>query len=278
MTVFDRAGRKLSDRIPDGLVRGGAIAITLALAFTLTIPLSQALVPIEGDYGRTVPVDYGDGVIIDAPASESRVLRTGFSSSMHAFVDGNDPAVRQLAPLIADGTDARRDLDTVTMWIHRSIEYADDPHGMVSGDRWQMPGETLRIGKGDCEDMAILGASVMSALGYGTVLVFEDGHVLFGADAEPRVYDHTVRCNGVEYVTADATSGRTGVFSDPYLVTDCKWNGQVIAALAALSAMLALMLYAVLSPMGRDLRWNPKSGTRTATSASIASRINPSIW
>lgn len=251
MTVFDRAGRKLSDRIPDGLVRGGAIAITLALAFTLTIPLSQALVPIEGDYGRIVPVDYGDGIIIDAPASESRVLRTGFSSSMHAFVDGDDPAVRQLASLIADGTDARRDLDAVTMWIHRSIDYADDPHGMV-GDRWQMPGETLRTGKGDCEDMAILGASVMSALGYGIVLVFEDGHVLFGADAEPRVYDNTVRCNGTEYVTADATSGRTGVFSDPYLVTDAKWNGQTIAVLAVMSVLLAVMLYAVFSPMGRD--------------------------
>ncbi len=276
MTVFaPKQNTRLVDRIPDNAVRGLTIAVTLILTFTLSVPLSHAVVPIEGDYGRTVTVDYGNGVIIDAPASESSVPRWGISASMHSFVNGDDRAVRQLAPQIAHGSTGVQILGSVTDWIHDNIEYERDPQGFITDDRWQMPGETLRLGTGDCEDMAILGASVMSALGYRAVLIYEEDHVCFGADVGDPHGERTVSHNGHEYVTAEPTAGSIGVWCDPFLITDSKWNGQVILVLAVLLIMEAVLLIVTFSPMGRDARWNPTSGTRTATRASTASRTAP---
>lgn len=242
MTVFSDTRGGFADRIPDSVLKWSFAAITVALTVTLSIPLSHAMIPVEGDYGHTVAVDYGGGVVIDAPASDLPVLRAGFASSMHSFVNPGDPAVRQLASALSTGRGGMADLESVTAWIEWNIEYASDPKGIVTLDRWQMVGETLRIEAGDCEDMAILGASVMSALGYRTVLIFEAGHVLFGAEVEHAVHDCTVRCNGREYVTADPTAGCVGVYCEPFLVTDSKWNGQAILVLAFLGAMEAVML------------------------------------
>lgn len=279
MTVFaPKQKTRLVDRIPDNAVRGLTIAVTLTLTFILSVPLSQAIVPMEGDYTRTVTVDYGGGVIIDAPASDVPVPRWGIPASMHSFVNGDDPAVRQLASQIAHGSTGVRVLESVTEWIHGNIDYESDPPGFITDDRWQMPGETLRLGTGDCEDMAILGASVMSALGYRAVLIYEENHVRFGADVGDPHGERTVSHNGREYVTAEPTAGSIGVWCDPFLITDSKWNGQVILVLAILLIMEAVMLIVTFSPMGRDARWNPRSGTRTATRASTASRMDPSIW
>ena len=276
MTVFaPKQNIGLVDRIPNNAVRGLTIAATLALTFILSVPLSHAIAPIEGDYGHTVTVDYGDGVIIDAPASDLPVLRKGIPASMHAFVNGDDPAVRQLASQIAYGSTGIQVLGSVTEWIHDNIDYERDSPGFLTDDRWQMPGETLRIGKGDCEDMAILGASVMSALGYRAVLIYEEGHVRFGADVGDPHGERTVSHNGHEYVTAEPTAGIIGVRCDPFLITDSKWNGQVILVLAILLMMEAVLLVVTFSPIGRDARWNPRYGTRTATRASTASRTVP---
>lgn len=267
MTVFaPKQKTRLVDRIPDNAVRGLTIATTLALTFILSVPLSHAIAPVEGDYGRIVTVDYGNGVIIDAPASDVPVLRWGIPASTHAFVNGSDPAVRQLASQIAYGSTGVQVLGSVTEWIHDSIDYESDPQGFLTDDRWQMPGETLRLGTGDCEDMAILGASVMSALGYRVILIFEEGHVLFGADVGDPHGERTVSHNGHEYVTAEATAGRVGVWCDPFLITDSKWNGQVILALAILLIMEAVMLAVTFSPIGRDARmesqiWNEDCNT-----------------
>ena len=252
MTIFvSKQNVRLVDRIPDNAVRVLTIAATLILTFILSVPLSQAVVPVEGDYGRTVAVDYGDGVIIDAPASDVPVLRKGMAASMYAFVNGNDPAVRQLASQIAHGSTGVKILESVTEWIHDNIDYESDPQGFITDDRWQMPGETLRVGTGDCEDMAILGASIMSALGYRVALIHEENHVRFGADVGDPHGERTVSHNGHEYVTAEPTAGSIGVWCDPFLITDSKWNGQVILAMAVLLALEAVMLIVTFSPLDK---------------------------
>jgi hypothetical protein len=46
-------------------------------------------------------------------------------------------------------------------WVYSNIKYAEDS----DGDYWQSTTETLSLGEGDCEDHAILMASIIGALG-----------------------------------------------------------------------------------------------------------------
>ena len=58
-------------------------------------------------------------------------------------------------------------------YVHSSIEYVEDIDNQGQNEYVQMPGETVQLGIGDCEDMAIL---LMSILWAGRV--FESTEVL----------------------------------------------------------------------------------------------------
>ena len=63
------------------------------------------------------------------------------SKNIRGFSDTVDPAV----------FDDILNVNQIGDWIHWEIEFVAD-----DGDYWQSPSETLRLGTGDCEDMAIL--------------------------------------------------------------------------------------------------------------------------
>ncbi len=63
-------------------------------------------------------------------------------------------------------------------WVHDNIEYKTDENG----DYWQKVQETLDLGTGDCEDQAILLASIITALGGSTRVNLIEEH------AFPTVY------------------------------------------------------------------------------------------
>ena len=46
---------------------------------------------------------------------------------------------------------SHRTIEDVNRWVNRSITYRADPT-----DRWQAPAETMALGAGDCEDLALL--------------------------------------------------------------------------------------------------------------------------
>jgi len=56
-------------------------------------------------------------------------------------------------------------------WCRRNVEYKED-----AGDYWQSANETLTLRTGDCEDFAILLASMVDALGGNARLNVIDGH------------------------------------------------------------------------------------------------------
>jgi hypothetical protein len=74
-------------------------------------------------------------------------------------------------------------------WVHENIQYLDDPT-----DIWQSTSETLALKTGDCEDQAILVASIITAMGgtarvnlvedhaFPTVFVGSDPIALFSID------------------------------------------------------------------------------------------------
>ena len=91
---------------------------------------------------------------------------------------------------------------------HRILAYRG-PHPVVyeTRDFWNLPSETLRDGRGDCEDSAILLVSLLRALRpeapvYVSVGYFEGlGHVWVTdhSSGAPRVYDTTVGDPRPEY-------------------------------------------------------------------------------
>jgi predicted transglutaminase-like cysteine proteinase len=69
--------------------------------------------------------------------------------------------------------------------VQKNILYVSDNETKGMLEYWRYPVETLVEKKGDCEDTAILFASILDALGYEVVLLFyildnETGHLSVG--------------------------------------------------------------------------------------------------
>ncbi|MBE0673326.1 MAG: hypothetical protein IH591_01570 [Bacteroidales bacterium] len=56
----------------------------------------------------------------------------------------------------------------------------NDPRSILNGEYPKYPIETLAEEKGDCEDSAILGASILKTMGYDSALIFLPGHCALG--------------------------------------------------------------------------------------------------
>lgn len=63
-------------------------------------------------------------------------------------------------------------LAIVNRWANRRIEYAEDMSNYGARDYWATARETLRSGRGDCEDFAILKYQVLASLGFDRSQMF----------------------------------------------------------------------------------------------------------
>ncbi len=61
------------------------------------------------------------------------------------------------------GKDYLGELQAVQTWVRAHIRYTRDIHGIES---LQWPTRTLEMGHGDCDDQAVLVASLLSAIGF----------------------------------------------------------------------------------------------------------------
>lgn len=87
---------------------------------------------------------------------------------------------------------ARSDYHNVVAFV-QSIAYADDidPQTGQKTDYWQYPIETLALGKGDCEDTAILTAALLREMDYDVAVVLLPGHAAVAVACD--------NCNGYYY-------------------------------------------------------------------------------
>lgn len=232
-----------------------SLTISLALA-TVTIslamiPIWQAVGPMGGDYSDTMDVEY-PGMTIEVASSEYPQPRCGVKGSIFAFLTPDDPAVTRLADTLCHGTNTRANASVVSTWIHKNIGYLAD-QGMI--DHWQPASETIRIGTGDCEDMAILGASIMASSGANVVLIAEEGHLLFGVECEPRAYDHVISHNGRTYVPVDSTmSNGVGCSVEPLAVIDSKFQADAIAFATVLVVAFTIIIIAMVRILKEERR------------------------
>ena len=168
--------------------------LVVAILLALAVPFWNVLLPVEADDGGdTVELDLRYGILdmsVDVPSdlgeqyASSLVPRFGLEEyRLYTFVTPDDPAVRALADRIESITQLGGDrmrADVALSIVHENVAYATDQEMHGVSDYWQYPAETLLSGKGDCEDQALLLASLLEALGMDTVLVIEPGHASVG--------------------------------------------------------------------------------------------------
>lgn len=201
-------------------MRALRVIVVLAILLVLAVPFWNVLIPVEADVsGDTSEVELRYGILdmsVDVPAdleeqyASSLVPRFGLEEyRFYTFVTPEDPAVEALAQRIESitqfGGDRMR-AEVALSVVHENVSYATDQemHGM--NDYWQYPAETLISGEGDCEDQALLLASILEAMGMDTVLVIEPGHVSVGVSIG-NTDGNTVEYHGRQYQTADPTVG-----------------------------------------------------------------------
>lgn len=91
--------------------------------------------------------------------------RTNFDAAW-SRVSREKPRFGKLAGhLVGEGMNLERQLDEVNRWVNQRIAYADDRQLFGKSDFWAGPKKTLQIGKGDCEDYALLKMHLLAAGG-----------------------------------------------------------------------------------------------------------------
>ena len=220
----------------------------------LALPIYSMAVPLDGDYSDTEQVQYTRTVevTVDVPMDNGWPrLPKMYTPMLERYVMPDDPAVRQVAGVLEEygekwDCSERRMAETVRKWVHSNIRYVQDSESHGWGDYWQTPYETLRLRTGDCEDMAVLFASICGALGMDAVLVSEPGHISAGVLVGQEEGDSTVSYGGRTYVAADATASAPLGGTEPDVSMVYPTHAGLAVHLIVLADALVIVLAAFL--------------------------------
>ncbi len=98
------------------------------------------------------------------------------------------------------------DIQTANMVLSfvQDIRYSQDNASEGSDEYWRFPVETLYDETGDCEDLSILYASIMEAMGYDAILLILPGHAAVGLSCDG-VYGAYYDWDGKRYYYCETT-------------------------------------------------------------------------
>lgn len=88
----------------------------------------------------------------------------------------------------------------------QGVPYVLDSVSTGFDDYPRYPVETLEDGKGDCEDTAILAATLIREMGYGAALIFLPGHCAVGVKGNETVAGSYYEVNGTRYYYLETTA------------------------------------------------------------------------
>jgi predicted transglutaminase-like cysteine proteinase len=81
-------------------------------------------------------------------------------------VRADDISPRRLRSLVGSLSEERLEtLRTVNAWVNRTIEFTDDSDLFGRADYWAGARKTLKLGRGDCEDIALTKMQLLAAAG-----------------------------------------------------------------------------------------------------------------
>ncbi|QKG72234.1 transglutaminase-like cysteine peptidase [Erythrobacter mangrovi] len=168
-----------------------------ALAVTDVRPLAPALAAVAPSIGCAPTAGIGPSAAlvatrVSAPGEflasrKVAIGKTNFDASWDR-VSQEKPRFGGEARAILAGNDALESrLEAVNRWVNHTIAYADDLALFKKADYWAGPRRTLKLGKGDCEDIALLKMHMLLAAGVDP----EDMYLTITRDLVRRA-DHAV--------------------------------------------------------------------------------------
>jgi transglutaminase-like putative cysteine protease len=116
------------------------------------------------------------------------------------------------------------------VFVNQNVTYEAD-----AIDQWKLPWETLRDGCGDCEDMAVLGLSILRNMGVESYMAVELGHVLAAIPDS----------DGYVYIEMTAEKYPWGVEAHPYVILPSGWNVYAVAMLGVYTVLLIVLAMAL---------------------------------
>jgi len=118
-------------------------------------------------------------------------MRLGDEQDCQSFITPNDPTVSTKVREITSGysqdvSECWRDYERLYRWVTKNIEYSKDSYTPIlpypingtltwRHEFWRMPTETLEDEAGDCEDMAVLLASMLRNYNEGSYAIWVVG-------------------------------------------------------------------------------------------------------
>lgn len=136
----------------------------------------------------------------------------------------DDEYLEALAQKFKDAAERENysDLDMVKNIILfvQNLNYVDDKVGTGYDEYPKFPLETLADQGGDCEDSAILLASLLRELGYGTVLIQFTDHMAVGVKGEESLSGSYFEVDGIRYYYVETTSPGWGIGDVPEKMQD----------------------------------------------------------
>lgn len=236
-------------------MRAVGVIITVVVLLVLAIPFWNIIVSVDADDGgESMELELTYGILdmsvtipedLESQYGSALVSRSGLEEyRLYTFVTPDDPAVTALAERIESltrysGIAAKAEIALAV--VQENVTYVSDEEAHGVSDYWQYPAETLISGEGDCEDQALLLASLLEAMGIDTVLVIEPGHISTGAYVGSTA-GNTVEYDGREYLTADPTSDERLGEHEPDVVSVIPSTTPNVWTYVILGGSLALMV------------------------------------
>jgi len=122
------------------------------------------------------------------------------------YITEDDPIVLELHSKLMQKCIGFSDDDTIAYlyrFVKDAISYTDDWRVWGEDDYTQYPAQTLYLGTGDCEDMAILLYTLYALSGYDAVLVWMDDHISVGVECGIEGDTARYLLNGIDYLYTD---------------------------------------------------------------------------
>jgi tetratricopeptide (TPR) repeat protein len=227
------------------------------LAEATTAALSMTVSYADGDFRLTET--FRQPILIHPRTA----IRWSPEESVASFIDPTHPEIIAARDRI-EGAVPRELADdpiafpSAAFRAMRSLEYTADPihpYRASELDHVQFPLDTLARKRGDCDDLALVYASLLEAAGVRTALVFTKGHVIVAFETMIPIHGaHAIVPPGLEHIPRD------GVVWIPVETT--KVGGSLAAAWKAASEELTRATPAIVEV---EESWKSHPGTNLAS-------------
>lgn len=134
----------------------------------------------------------------------------------------DDASIRELASILEKKIGKRSDsfkARYILAFVQMAIMYQSDSKTYGSDERYAFPCCTMKMRVGDCEDMALLGATLSKMLGLDAIIIHMTGHLAYAVNVNG--FGKKIEFDGKKYLWAEAT----GFFPLGMVVNDKEIDG-----------------------------------------------------